>query len=85
MAFTNFEMAINGPDNECSVPEDYVTVLGQLRIPPELQPGNVSNPHAVEAPVMDFLASMGFDLMSRGHSGGRRALRCDPRWDGDHD
>jgi poly-gamma-glutamate synthesis protein (capsule biosynthesis protein) len=64
VAFTNFEMAINGPDNECSVPEDYVTVLGQLRIPPELQPGNVSNPHAVEAPVMDFLASMGFDLMS---------------------
>jgi len=64
VAFTNFEMAINGPDNQCNVPEDYVTVLGQPRIPPEFQPGNVSNPHAIEAPVMDFLASMGFDLMS---------------------
>jgi poly-gamma-glutamate synthesis protein (capsule biosynthesis protein) len=64
VAFTNFEMAINGPDNECKVPEEYVTVLGQPRIPRELQPGNVSNPHAVAAPVMDFFAWMGFDLMS---------------------
>jgi poly-gamma-glutamate capsule biosynthesis protein CapA/YwtB (metallophosphatase superfamily) len=64
VAFTNFEMAINGPDNECDVPEDYVTVLGRPRIPRERQPGNVSNPHAVEPPVMDFLASMGFNLMS---------------------
>jgi poly-gamma-glutamate synthesis protein (capsule biosynthesis protein) len=64
VAFTNFEMAINGPDNQCNLPEEYVTVLGQPRIPPERQPGNVSNPHAVEAPVMDFLASMGFNLMS---------------------
>jgi poly-gamma-glutamate capsule biosynthesis protein CapA/YwtB (metallophosphatase superfamily) len=64
VAFTNFEMAINGPDNQCGVPEDYVTVLGKTRIPPEDRPGNVSNPHAVEAPVMEFLASMGFNLMS---------------------
>lgn len=64
IAFTNFEMAINGPDNQCGVPEDYITVLGKTRIPPEDRPGNVSNPHAVEAPVMEFLASMGFNLMS---------------------
>ena len=64
IAFTNFEMAINGPDNQCGVPEDYITVLGKTRIPPEDRPGNVSNPHAVEAPVMEFLTSMGFNLMS---------------------
>jgi poly-gamma-glutamate capsule biosynthesis protein CapA/YwtB (metallophosphatase superfamily) len=64
IAFTNFEMAINGPDNQCGVPEDYITILGKPRIPPEDRPGNVSNPHAVEAPVMEFLASMGFNLMS---------------------
>jgi poly-gamma-glutamate capsule biosynthesis protein CapA/YwtB (metallophosphatase superfamily) len=64
IAFTNFEMAINGPDNQCGVPADYITILGKPRIPPEDQPGNVSNPHAIKAPVMDFLASMGFNLMS---------------------
>jgi hypothetical protein len=64
IAFTNFEMAINGLNNPCDVPEDYITILGNPRIPPEDQPGNVSNPHAVEAPVMEFLASMGFNLMS---------------------
>ncbi|MGB6867843.1 MAG: CapA family protein [Candidatus Aminicenantaceae bacterium] len=64
IAFTNFEMAINGPDNQCGVPADYITILGKPRIPPEDRPGNVSNPHAVEAPVMEFLASMGFNLMS---------------------
>jgi poly-gamma-glutamate capsule biosynthesis protein CapA/YwtB (metallophosphatase superfamily) len=64
IAFTNFEMAINGPDNQCGVPEDYITILGKPRIPPEDRPGNVSNPHAVKAPVMEFLSDMGFDLMS---------------------
>jgi len=64
IAFTNFEMAINGPDNQCGVPADYITILGKPRIPPEDRPGNVSNPHAVEAPVMEFLVSMGFNLMS---------------------
>lgn len=64
IAFTNFEMAINGPDNQCNVPADYVTILGRTRISPGDQPGNVSNPHAVEAPVMEFLASLGFNLMS---------------------
>jgi len=64
VSFTNFEMAINGLDNQCNLPDDYVTVLGEPRISPEDQPGNVSNPHAVEAPVMEFLASLGFNLMS---------------------
>jgi poly-gamma-glutamate synthesis protein (capsule biosynthesis protein) len=64
VAFTNFEMAVNGPDNQCGLPEEYVTVLGQPRITSERRPGNVGNPHAVEAPVMEFLASMGFNLMS---------------------
>jgi len=64
IAFTNFEMAINGPDNQCGVPANYITILGKTRIPLEDRPGNVSNPHAVDAPVMEFLASMGFNLMS---------------------
>jgi poly-gamma-glutamate capsule biosynthesis protein CapA/YwtB (metallophosphatase superfamily) len=64
IAFTNFEMAINGPDNQCGVPADYITILGKPQIPAEDRPGNVSNPHAVEAPVMEFLTSMGFNLMS---------------------
>ena len=48
VAFTNFEMAVNGPGNECGVPEGYVTVLGEPRIGPEDQPGNTSWPHAVD-------------------------------------
>ena len=64
VGFTNFEMAVNGPDNECGVPEGYITVLGEPRIGAEDQPGNTSWPHAVDNSVMEFLAGMGFNLMS---------------------
>lgn len=62
--FTNFEMAVNGPENQCGVPEDYVLVLGEPRITRDGWAGNVNNPHAVQASVMEFLSSMGFNLMS---------------------
>ena len=64
VGFTNFEMAVNGPDNECNVPQEYVLVLGEPRIDRGVQPGNTNNPHAVQPSVMEFLASMGFNLMS---------------------
>ena len=64
VGFTNFEMAVNGQDNQCNVPQDYVLVLGEPRISRHDCPGNTSNPHAVQASVMEFLSSMGFNLMS---------------------
>lgn len=64
VGFTNFEMAVNGQDNQCNVPQDYVLVLGEPRISRQDRPGNTSNPHAVQVSVMEFLSSMGFNLMS---------------------
>lgn len=65
IGFTNFEMAVNPAGNGCNLPDDYVSVIGQARrIEESLQPGNTSWPHAVEADVMEFLASMNFNLMS---------------------
>ena len=61
VGFTNFEMAVNGKDNECGLPEDYVLVSGKPRVGPEVRPGNS---HAVDASVMEFLSGMGFNLMS---------------------
>jgi len=64
VGFTNFEMAVNGQDNQCNVPQDYLLVLGEPRISSRDRPGNTSSPHAVQASVMEFLSSMGFNLMS---------------------
>ena len=64
VAFTNFEMAVNGEDNPCGVPADYVTITGSPDIPRPLRPGNTDAPHAVSPVVMEYLAGMGFDLMS---------------------
>ena len=33
-------------------------------MPPESRPGNTGGPHAVQPAVMDFLADLGFDLLS---------------------
>ena len=64
VAFTNFEMAVNGEANPCGVPDDYVTITGSPDIPRSLRPGNTDAPHAVSPVVMQYLAGMGFDLMS---------------------
>ena len=64
VAFTNFEMAVNGEANPCNVPADYVTITGSPDIPASLRPGNTDAPHAVSPVVMQYLAGMGFDLMS---------------------
>ncbi|HIC14348.1 MAG TPA: hypothetical protein EYO83_04330 [Gemmatimonadetes bacterium] len=64
LAFTNFEMAVSPPDTRCAVPGDYVTITGEPSLPREQRPGNTDAPHAVSADVMEFLASIGFQLMS---------------------
>ena len=64
VAFTNFEMAVVSEEGRCGLPDDYVTFLGQPSLSGEARPGNTSGPHAVDPSVMDFLADLGFDLMS---------------------
>jgi poly-gamma-glutamate synthesis protein (capsule biosynthesis protein) len=64
VAFTNFEMAVKSKDDACGVPDEYEVVLGEPRLTPEQRPGNSGGPHAVDATVMEFLASLGFNLMS---------------------
>ena len=64
LAFTNFEMAVSPPDTRCGVPGDYVTITGEPSLSREQRPGNTDAPHAVSADVMEFLASIGFQLMS---------------------
>ncbi len=64
VAFTNFEMAVKSEVDACGVPDEYVVVLGEPRLTPEQRPGNAGGPHAVDATVMEFLASLGFNLMS---------------------
>lgn len=64
VAFTNFEMAVISEEDRCGLPEDYVTFLGQPSLARDERPGNTSGPHAVDPSVMDFLADLGFDLMS---------------------
>ena len=59
IAFTNFEMAVNGEANPCGVPADYVTITGDPDIPRPLRPGNTGGPHAVSPVVMEYLADMG--------------------------
>jgi poly-gamma-glutamate synthesis protein (capsule biosynthesis protein) len=64
VAFTNFEMAVVSGQDRCGLPIDYEVSLGTPPLPPESRPGNTGGPHAVQPAVMDFLADLGFDLMS---------------------
>ena len=64
VAFTNFEMAVKSEVDACGVPDEYVVVRGEPRLPPETRAGNSGGPHAVDASVMEFLATLGFNLMS---------------------
>jgi poly-gamma-glutamate synthesis protein (capsule biosynthesis protein) len=64
VAFTNFEMSVGSGEDRCGLPQGYVTYLGGPPLSREERPGNTSGPHAVDSPVMDFLADLGFDLMS---------------------
>ena len=64
VAFTNFEMAVKSELDACGVPDAYVVTLGEPRLTRERRPGNSGAPHAVDASVMEFLATLGFNLMS---------------------
>jgi len=64
VAFTNFEMAVKSEVDACGVPDEYEVLLGEPRLGRDQRLGNSGGPHAVDAGVMDFLASLGFDLMS---------------------
>ncbi len=64
VAFTNFEMAVKSEVDACGVPDDYQVFFGEPRLTREQRRGNSGGPHAVDAAVMDFLASAGFNLMS---------------------
>ncbi|MHB1193831.1 MAG: CapA family protein [Longimicrobiales bacterium] len=64
VAFTNFEMAVASADDRCGLPADYEVSLGTPALARESRPGNSSGPHAVAPQVMEFLASLGFTLMS---------------------
>jgi poly-gamma-glutamate synthesis protein (capsule biosynthesis protein) len=64
VSFTNFEMAVVSDGDRCGLPLDYEVSLGTPSLPPESRPGNTGGPHAVQPAVMDFLADLGFDLMS---------------------
>jgi len=77
VAFTNFEMAVKSERDSCGVPDDYVVTLGEPRLARERRPGNSGAPHAVDASIMEFLATLGFNLMSiaNNHVGLGR-LRC---------
>lgn len=64
VAFTNFEMAVKSEGDACGVPDDYEVFLGEPRLAADQRPGNSGGPHAVDASVMEFLADLGFNLMS---------------------
>lgn len=64
VAFTNFEMAVLPEEGRCGVPGDYEVSFGTPRLPAGSRPGNSGGPHAVAPEVMDFLAGLGFNLMS---------------------
>ncbi|MFC1661780.1 CapA family protein [Gemmatimonadota bacterium] len=63
-AFTNFEMAVLPEGDRCGVPAEYEVSLGTPRLPAGDRPGNSGGPHAVAPEVMEFLAHLGFNLMS---------------------
>ena len=64
VAFTNFEMAVKSELDACGVPDAYVVTLGEPRLTRERRPGNSGAPHGVDASIMEFLATLGFNLMS---------------------
>jgi hypothetical protein len=64
VAFTNFEMAVLSEPDRCGAPADYEVSFGTPRLPGESRAGNSGGPHAVAPDVMDFLAALGFNLMS---------------------
>ena len=64
VAFTNFEMAVKSEVDACNLSDEYEVVLGEPRLSSEQRPGNSGAPHAVDESVMQFLATLGFNLMS---------------------
>ena len=64
VAFTNFEMAVASTEDRCGLPTDYEVSLGTPELSREGRPGNSGGPHAAAPQVMEFLASLGFNLMS---------------------
>ena len=64
VAFTNFEMAVAPEPDRCGLPLEYEVFLGAPPLSRDQRPGNTSGPHAVEPAVMEFLADLGFNLMS---------------------
>lgn len=64
VAFTNFEMAIMSDEDRCGLPINYEVSRGTPRLQPDNRPGNSGGPHAVAPSIMEFLANLGFDLMS---------------------
>ena len=64
IAFTNFEMAVISEEDRCGLPPDYEVSFGSPDLPKEDRPGNTGGPHAVAPEVMNFLADLGFNLMS---------------------
>ncbi len=64
IAFTNFEMAVMAKEGRCDLPDDYEVSRAVPRLDNESRPGNTGGPHAVAPEVMDFLADLGFNLMS---------------------
>jgi poly-gamma-glutamate synthesis protein (capsule biosynthesis protein) len=64
VAFTNFEMAILAEEDRCGIPDDYEVSFGTPSLSRDIRPGNTGGPHAVAPEVMEFLAQLGFNLMS---------------------
>ena len=64
VGFTDFEMAVGSEGDRCGLPPDYETSLGGPSLSQAERPGNTSGPHAVDDTVMEFLADLGFNLMS---------------------
>ncbi len=64
IAFTNFEMAVISEMDRCGLPPDYEVSFGSPDLPKGERPGNTGGPHAVTPEVMNFLAEIGFNLMS---------------------
>lgn len=64
IAFTNFEMAVLSKADRCGLPANYEVSFATPPLPRGGRPGNTGGPHAVQPTVMDFLADLGFNLMS---------------------
>jgi poly-gamma-glutamate synthesis protein (capsule biosynthesis protein) len=57
-------MAVLSDVDRCGLPIDYEVSLGSPDLPRGERPGNTGGPHAVAPEVMEFLADLGFNLMS---------------------